>query len=118
MSEHGRLQPFAPKGSGAASLAAPQMVTFYLDGQAVVGAKGEPVAMSLWALGLRILGWNEENGQGRGLFCSIGQCYECRMTIDGQRDQRACLVPVSAGLRVERQTKPGDLTLVDGMTRL
>ncbi len=93
-------------------------VTFYLDGQAVEGMEGEPVAMSLWALGYRVLGWNEESGRPRGLYCAIGHCYECRMTIDGQRDQRACCYPVRAGLAVERQTKPADLQIQDGMDRV
>lgn len=92
-------------------------VTFYLDGRAVQGMAGEPVAMSLWALGERVLGWNEESGRPRGLYCGIGQCFECRMTIDGKRDQRSCLYPVREGLEVRRQGVPASLTVVDGMER-
>ncbi len=105
-------------GKGPAAEAKRPTVQFYLDGQPVVGVIGEPVAMSLWALGQRILGWNEESGEPRGVFCNIGQCYECRMTIAGQPDQRACLYPVSEGLEVRRQPRPPALTIVDGMKRL
>lgn len=92
-------------------------VTFFFDGEAVAGREGEPVAMSLWAQGWRVLGYNEESGRSRGLFCNIGQCFECRVTVDGRRDQRACLTPVREGMQVQRQPKPDPLTLVDGMER-
>ncbi len=95
-----------------------RQVTFSFDGQPVVGLEGEPVAMSLWALGYRSLGWNEESGRPRGLYCAIGHCFECRMTIDGQRDQRACCYPVREGLAVSRQSKPVDLEMQDGMDQV
>jgi sarcosine oxidase subunit alpha len=30
----------------------------------------------------------------------MGTCYECRVTIDGVEQQRACLVRVRPGMRV------------------
>lgn len=92
-------------------------VSFIFEGQSVTGVRGEPVAMSLWAEGYRILGWNEETGAPRSVVCAIGHCFECRMIIGGQRDQRACLTPVSEGLAVERQPRPDPLVIDDGMTR-
>jgi len=80
-----------------------EMVTFQFEGRPVQGQAGEPVAVSLWAVGERVLGWHEETGRPRGLYCGIGQCFECRVTVDGQRDRRACLVPVRDGLDVRRQ---------------
>lgn len=115
----GRLSFRIPGGPDLSSDgAARRRVTFYLDGQAVEGFEGEPVAMSLWALGWRVLGWNEESGRPRGLYCAIGHCYECRMTIDGERDQRACCYPVREGLAVERQIPPDDLMIQDGMDQV
>lgn len=115
----GRLTLRIPNGPDLGVGTPPaERVTFYLDGQPVEGLAGEPVAMSLWALGHRTLGWNEESGSPRGVFCAIGHCYECRMTIDGQRDQRACCYPVREGLAVNRQVKPDDLQTIDGMTRV
>ena len=114
----GRLTIRIPGGPNLNDSPAPRPVTFYLDGQAVPGLEGEPVAMSLWAQGYRTLGFNEESGRPRGLYCAIGHCYECRMTIDGERDQRACCYPVREGLEVSRQAKPDDLELQDGMERV
>lgn len=115
----GRLEARVPQDHPWASWAplAPPVV-FMLDGRPVEGIPGEPVAMALWAQGERVLGWNEENGAPRTLFCAIGHCFECRMTIDGQRDQRACLVPVREGLVVERQRRPDALSPHDGLDRL
>ncbi len=95
----------------------PATLTFFFDGRAISGREGEPVAMSLWAQGQRVLGYNEENGRPRGVFCNIGQCFECRVTIDGRRDQRACLTLVREGMQVLRQRQPDPLNIVDGMER-
>jgi predicted molibdopterin-dependent oxidoreductase YjgC len=40
------------------------------------------------------------------MYCGIGVCFDCVMTVEGQRTARACLTPVRDGLRVE--TKQGD----------
>jgi len=39
----------------------------------------------------------------RGLFCGIGICYDCLLTVDGQANQRACLVPVHNCMRLKSQ---------------
>ena len=92
-----------------------QWVTFSWNGEPHVGVEGEPLAMSLWADGVRVLGFHEETGRPRGIYCAIGQCYECRVTVNGTRDQRACLVPVREGLAAESQFKPADLTVREGL---
>lgn len=39
-------------------------------------------------------------GAARGLFCGMGVCYECLVTIDDQPDQRACMTLVKDGMRI------------------
>jgi sarcosine oxidase subunit alpha len=39
-------------------------------------------------------------GQPRGPVCGIGVCFECRVTIDDQPHQRACMRVVCDGMRV------------------
>jgi sarcosine oxidase subunit alpha len=89
-----------------------EWVTFWFDGQAYRGRAGEPLAVSLWRQGVRALGWREEGGAPRGLYCAIGHCFECRVTVEGERDRRACLEPVRQGLRAERQSPPPPLRAV------
>jgi sarcosine oxidase, subunit alpha len=84
-------------------------VRFWLDGEAYEGREGEPVAIALWAAGVRTLGWNEAAAAPRGLYCAIGHCFECRLRAGDALDQRACLLPVREGLRLERQTVPPPL---------
>ena len=79
-------------------------VLFWLDGEKRRGPAGVPVGFVLYAQGEGVLGWHEGTGAPRGLYCGIGHCFECRVTIDGVRDQRACLVPLADGMRISRQT--------------
>lgn len=37
----------------------------------------------------------------RGLFCGMGICFDCLVTIDGRPGQRACMTTVSDGMRIE-----------------
>jgi len=46
------------------------------------------------------------DGELRAPLCGMGICYECRVTIDGAPDRRACLAPVRAGMRVSTAATP------------
>jgi D-hydroxyproline dehydrogenase subunit gamma len=39
-------------------------------------------------------------GEARGPVCGMGICHECRVTIDGIAQRRACMVIVSPGMEV------------------
>jgi sarcosine oxidase subunit alpha len=45
-------------------------------------------------------------GQARGMFCNMGTCGECFVTVEAPgrpaRRLRACLVPVELGMVVRR----------------
>ena len=75
-------------------------LTIYVNGRGVRAHAGETVHAALVAagrLGLR----KSRQGEPRGVFCGMGVCYECRVTIDGIPDQRACMRLVAPGMRVE-----------------
>lgn len=40
-------------------------------------------------------------GEARGPLCGMGICQECRVTINDRVQERSCLVPVEAGMRIE-----------------
>ncbi len=44
-------------------------------------------------------------GDPRGVFCGMGVCHDCLMTIDGA-PLRACMTPVRDGMTVEIATEP------------
>jgi len=86
-----------------ASLENRRTVTISVDGKTISVFEGESLAAALWAEGVISLGHNPNTGSNRGLYCGIGHCYECRVTVDGVQDVRSCLTPVREGMRVTLQ---------------
>lgn len=75
-------------------------VRFTFDGDVVVACEGETIAAALLASGRRIIRRTPRSGAPRGLFCSMGVCFDCVVTINGGSGVRACVVPVTEGLIV------------------
>lgn len=48
------------------------------------------------------------HGEARGPVCGMGSCYECRCTIDGAEQERACLRSVASVSRVETGASSAD----------
>jgi len=78
-------------------------VSIAVDGRPLNVLEGEILAASLWANGFIALGHNPSDGFPRGLYCGIGHCYECRVTVDGVADVRSCLIRVRDGMQVSLQ---------------
>ena len=75
-------------------------VTITYDGQPLAAAAGDSVGAALTRAGVRSWRTTRHGGRPRGLFCGIGICYDCLLTIDGAPDQRACLAPAADGMDV------------------
>jgi predicted molibdopterin-dependent oxidoreductase YjgC len=78
-------------------------VTLSFEGREYSGLHGQSVAGVLLANG--VLDWRTTSvrHEPRGLFCGIGVCFDCVVTVDGQRDVRACQRTARDGAVVERQ---------------
>jgi 2Fe-2S iron-sulfur cluster binding domain len=74
--------------------------SFDFDGRPVPFAAGQTVGAALWAAGVRSWRTTRREQRPRGLFCGIGVCFDCLVTVDGRADERACLVPARPGLDV------------------
>ena len=72
-----------------------------VDGAVVEAFEGETVATVLVASGLTALRRSSHSKEPRGLYCGMGVCFECLVTVDGAHAVRACLTPVKAGMRIE-----------------
>lgn len=70
-------------------------INFTFNGQTYKGLEGEPIAAALLANNIRTLRVHEESGTPRGIYCNIGHCYECRVTVNGVQGKRACLTPLT-----------------------
>jgi len=80
-----------------------QKISITVEGRSLEVLEGEILAAALWANGFISLGHNPSDGSHRGMYCGIGHCYECRVTVDGVEDVRSCLIPVRQGMRVTLQ---------------
>lgn len=78
--------------------------TFTYAGRPVTALAGETIGAALLAAGIRTLRHHEVSGRPRGMYCAIGHCYECRVTVNGVPGVRACLTPVAPGMVVEPGT--------------
>lgn len=70
-----------------------------VDGTTVPALAGETVAAALTAAGLRALRQTKD-GAPRGVYCGMGVCFDCRVTIDGEAGLRSCLTTVKPGMHI------------------
>jgi predicted molibdopterin-dependent oxidoreductase YjgC len=82
------------------------MVTVTVDGDPVQAYPGETVATVLLAAGRQTFRHTDQLHAPRGLFCGMGVCFDCLVTVDGQPNVRACVTPVHAGMVVETGGAP------------
>jgi sarcosine oxidase subunit alpha len=75
-------------------------VTIRINGRATTVREGTTVAAAIAVAGDTIFR-DSVNQTPRGPLCGMGICGECRVTIDGQRNQRSCLLLCRDGMEVE-----------------
>ncbi|WP_329140144.1 (2Fe-2S)-binding protein [Streptomyces sp. NBC_01476] len=71
-----------------------------VDGVPLSGVAGQSLAGVMLAAG-RTSWRTGRSGAPRGVFCGIGVCFDCLVTVNGERDVRACL----------RRARDGDAVL-------
>ena len=76
-------------------------ISLRVDGQDIEAFEGESVASALLAAGITTLRRSKDHEQPRGLYCGMGVCYECLVTIGGVHAQRACVTPAEDGMVIE-----------------
>jgi glycine/D-amino acid oxidase-like deaminating enzyme len=74
----------------------------HFEGELLSLRPGETVGATLFAHGRLELS-TDKAGDQRGIYCGMGVCHDCLVTIDGRAGQRACLVKATAGMKVARQ---------------
>lgn len=78
-----------------------------VDGAAVDGIADQSLAGVMLAAG-RLAWRNGPSGAARGVFCGIGACFDCLVTVNGIRDVRACRRRASDGDVVTTQSRLQD----------
>jgi len=75
-----------------------------VDGEPVDGIAGQTIAGVLLAADR--LAWRRgRSGAPRGVFCGIGVCFDCLVTVGDERDVRACRRRARDGDVVTTQTR-------------
>ncbi len=82
-------------------------IDLLVDGEVITAYVGETVAGALTAAGRRVFRHTERRGAPRGVFCGIGICFDCLVTVEGMGRVRSCMVVVQPGMRVSLQGPAG-----------
>ena len=78
-------------------------VRIRFDDEHLVGRDGQTIAGVLLGSGRR--SWRTASGDERGIFCGIGVCQDCLVTVNGIEGVRACQREAHDGDLVERETR-------------
>jgi predicted molibdopterin-dependent oxidoreductase YjgC len=73
---------------------------FLVDGETLRAYAGETIAGALTAAGRRVFRHSEKTGSPRGVFCGIGICFECLVSVQGMGRVRSCMDDVQPGMHV------------------
>tara|TARA_R100000789_G_scaffold83087_2_gene78554 strand:- start:3435 stop:5081 length:1647 start_codon:yes stop_codon:yes gene_type:complete len=82
---------------------------FTFDGQEITCPADSSLAAALTQAGHRAFRQTDQ-GATRGIFCGMGVCQDCLVTIDGRPNQRACMTPARDGMTVATQVARPPLT--------
>ena len=77
-----------------------ERVSIRVDGAEVEAYEGEPIAAALVAAGVKVFRTTRKMSEPRRIFCAIGRCTDCAMTVDGQPNVRTCITPVRDGMEI------------------
>ena len=80
-----------------------ESVRVTIDGRPFMAKQGEVIAAVMLANGLRVHRHTAKRGEPRGVYCGIGQCTDCAMTVNGVANVRTCVTPVEEGMVIESQ---------------
>jgi D-hydroxyproline dehydrogenase subunit alpha len=74
-------------------------ISFRFDDRAIPALEGETIAAALSAAGI-VAFRHTASGAPRGLYCGMGACFDCVVTVDGRVGQRACMTKAIDGMVV------------------
>jgi len=79
-----------------------------VDGKKIKAREGEMIIAALLNAGIRINRFTSKYKEPRGIFCGIGQCTDCIMTVNGIPNVRTCVTPVEREMVIETQYGRGE----------
>lgn len=83
-------------------------ISFRFEGREIRCRTGVSLAAALAGAGESVFGIGP-NGDTRGIFCGMGVCQECRVSVDGRHGIRACMTAAEDGLEVTKAKGPASI---------
>jgi len=74
-----------------------------VDEEPVIAYEGETIAAALIASGRRAFRQTAKQDAPRGIFCGMGICFDCIMTVNDVPNVRTCVTPVEPSMKVLTQ---------------
>jgi NADPH-dependent 2,4-dienoyl-CoA reductase/sulfur reductase-like enzyme len=84
-------------------------IEIFVNGQPVRAYQGETIGAVLAAAGIRGFRRTQQLKDPRGLYCCMGTCHGCLVTVDGRTSIRACITPVADGQHITLQEGYGKI---------
>lgn len=82
-----------------------ECLTIRFNGVNYPAFESESIAAALLANNIRVLRHSEKQQQPRGIYCGIGHCYDCRVTVNGERSVRACMTTVKDNMCIQSKSE-------------
>lgn len=86
-------------------------IQFRFDGEPITAVAGQSIGAALVAAGHRSWRRTRFDDAPRGIFCGIGVCFDCLVTVNDRSNRRACLVEAKTGDVVTTQQGAGHADL-------
>jgi NADPH-dependent 2,4-dienoyl-CoA reductase/sulfur reductase-like enzyme len=75
-------------------------IEIFINNHPIRAYEGETIGAVLTAIGIREIRRTPQLKDPRGLYCCMGSCYGCLVTVDGRPNERACVTAVQAGQQI------------------
>jgi len=92
------------------------MIQIEVDGKLIPAREGEPIAAALLAAGIKALRRTTKRDEPRGVYCALGRCTDCAMTVNGRPNVRTCVTPAEDGMVIRSQQGLGTWARDDART--
>jgi len=79
-----------------------------VDGRPLVAREGDTISSALIANRVKVFRYTTKRDEPRSLFCAIGRCTDCAMTVDGVPNVRTCITLARPGMVVQTQHGLGE----------
>ena len=84
-------------------------IQIVLNGESMMITDGQTVGAFLLEQGQRSTRTTRFGLKPRGMFCGIGICFDCLVTVNGVTNRRACVTRVKEDMSIQTQDGTGAL---------